>query len=44
MAAWLERGLLVVDEHVEEGIENALPAFLRLFSGAHDGKLILKIA
>ena len=44
MAAWLEQGLLVVDEHVEEGIENALPAFLRLFSGAHDGKLILKIA
>ena len=44
MTAWLEQGRLVVDEQVEEGIENALPAFLRLFSGAHQGKLILKIA
>lgn len=43
MTAWLEQGGIVVDEHVETGIENALPAFLRLFSGAHQGKLILKI-
>jgi hypothetical protein len=34
----------VIDEHIEEGIENAVPAFLRLFSGTHDGKLILRIA
>jgi NADPH-dependent curcumin reductase CurA len=44
MGAWLQQGLLVADEQVEEGLENALPAFLRLFSGAHDGKLILRIA
>jgi NADPH-dependent curcumin reductase CurA len=44
LAGWLEEGLLVIDEHIEEGIENAVPAFLRLFSGAHDGKLILRIA
>jgi NADPH-dependent curcumin reductase CurA len=44
MVAWLEQGRLVVDEQLEAGIENALPAFLRLFSGAHQGKLILKIA
>lgn len=43
MVGWLEQGRLVVDEQVEQGIENALPAFLRLFSGAHQGKLILKI-
>jgi NADPH-dependent curcumin reductase CurA len=32
-----------VDEQVEIGIENAIPVFLRLFSGAHDGKLILQL-
>ena len=44
LAAWIEKGLLVVDEQIEEGIENAVPAFLRLFAGTHDGKLILRIA
>jgi NADPH-dependent curcumin reductase CurA len=44
LAGWIKGGLLVVDEHIEEGIENAVPAFLRLFSGTHEGKLILRIA
>jgi NADPH-dependent curcumin reductase CurA len=44
MAGWLREGKLVFDEHVDEGIENALPAFLRLFSGSNDGKMILKLA
>jgi len=44
MGAWLSAGKIKVDEQIETGIENAVPAFLRLFSGAHDGKLILKIA
>jgi hypothetical protein len=44
MAAWLSDGKLVFDEHVDAGIENALPAFLRLFSGSNDGKMILKLA
>jgi hypothetical protein len=43
MAAWLSEGKLVFDEHVDAGIENALPAFLRLFSGSNDGKMILKL-
>ena len=43
LAAWLQAGQLVFDEHIDEGIENALPAFLRLFSGSNDGKMILKI-
>jgi hypothetical protein len=43
MAAWLSAGKLVFDEHVDAGIENALPAFLRLFSGSNDGKMILKL-
>jgi NADPH-dependent curcumin reductase CurA len=44
MGAWLRDGKLVFDEHIDEGIENALPAFLRLFDGSNDGKMILKLA
>jgi NADPH-dependent curcumin reductase CurA len=33
-----------MDEDVQVGIENAHAAFMRLFSGANTGKLILKIA
>lgn len=44
IAGWLKQGKLRVDEHIEEGIENALPAFLRLFAGTNRGKMILKIA
>ena len=44
MAGWLQSGQLVFDEHIDEGIENALPAFLRLFSGSNDGKMILGLA
>ncbi len=40
---WVATGKLRIDEHVEEGIENALPAFLRLFSGTNEGKMILKL-
>jgi NADPH-dependent curcumin reductase CurA len=43
MAGWLQSGQLVFDEHIDDGIENALPAFMRLFSGTNDGKMILKI-
>jgi hypothetical protein len=43
MAGWLREGRLVFDEHVDHGIENALPAFLRLFSGTNDGKMILAL-
>lgn len=43
MAGWLRSGQLVFDEHVDEGIENALPAFTRLFSGTNEGKMILKL-
>jgi NADPH-dependent curcumin reductase CurA len=44
MATWLQSGELVFDEHVDEGIENAFDAFMRLFSGTNDGKMILKIS
>ena len=44
MSAWLAEGRLKVDEHVDQGLENAVPAFLRLFAGTNAGKLMLKIA
>ncbi len=44
MAGWITEGKLVFDEHIDDGIDNALPAFLRLFSGSNDGKMILKLS
>jgi NADPH-dependent curcumin reductase CurA len=44
LAAWVREGKLRVDEHIDVGIENTLPAFLRLFAGTNEGKMILKIA
>jgi len=43
MAKLVSAGSLVFDEHVDEGIENAFPAFMRLFEGSNDGKMILKL-
>lgn len=44
MGKWMAEGRIVMDEDIQEGLENAYPAFMRLFSGANTGKLILKIA
>ena len=44
MAAWAAEGKIKVDEDIQHGLENAHAAFMRLFSGANTGKLILKIA
>jgi NADPH-dependent curcumin reductase CurA len=43
MAGWLGEGKLVFDEDIVTGIDNAFPAFMKLFSGDNDGKLILKL-
>jgi NADPH-dependent curcumin reductase CurA len=44
MAAWTAEGKLRFDEDIQHGLENAHAAFMRLFSGANTGKLILQIA
>ena len=44
MAGWLADGRLRIDEDVQDGLENAYPAFMRLFTGENTGKLILRIA
>lgn len=41
---WIEQGRLKWSEHIEEGLENFHTAFMRLFDGTHDGKMILRIA
>ena len=43
MGEWAGQGRIVVDEHIDEGIENAFAAFMRLFAGTNQGKMILKI-
>ncbi len=43
LAQWMREGKLRMDEHIDKGIENALPAFLRLFDGSNRGKMILQI-
>lgn len=44
VARWMADGQLRIDEHVEVGLENAYPAFMKLFSGGNHGKLVLRIA
>ncbi len=43
MAPWAASGQIVIDEHIDEGIENAYDAFMRLFAGTNQGKMILKL-
>lgn len=43
MAMWAAEGKLRFDEDIQHGLENAYAAFMRLFSGANTGKLILQI-
>ncbi|MBU6266500.1 MAG: NADP-dependent oxidoreductase [Sphingomonadales bacterium] len=44
MAQWMAEGRLRIDEDVQHGLENAYAAFMRLFTGANTGKLVLQIA
>ncbi len=40
---WMKEGKIISREHIEKGIENFYPAFLKLFSGENQGKLILQL-
>ena len=44
MAGWIADGKLTHREHIETGITNAYDAFMLLFSGGNQGKLILDIS
>ncbi len=44
LSTWAAEGRLVVEEDVQEGFENTISTFLRLFQGKNLGKQLLKIA
>jgi NADPH-dependent curcumin reductase CurA len=44
LAQWVERGDIRFREQIVEGLEQAPEAFLHLFSGANDGKLMVRLA
>jgi NADPH-dependent curcumin reductase CurA len=43
MGAWVREGKIRWEETVENGIENAPAAFLKLFAGANFGKMLVKL-
>jgi NADPH-dependent curcumin reductase CurA len=44
MSGWIAGGQLKWEETVEDGIDNAAAAFLKLFSGGNTGKMLVKLA
>lgn len=43
IAQWIAEGKLRVDEDIQFGLDNAYDAFMRLFTGANTGKLVLAV-
>ena len=44
LSKWVAQGKIKSKEHVERGIDQFYPTFLKLFSGEKKGKLVLQIA
>ena len=44
VSGWIKSGELKYHETVLEGIDNAPNAFIGLFTGANDGKMLVKLA
>ena len=44
LATWVREGRLKWKDHVVDGLENAASAVKLLFSGAHDGKLLVRVS
>lgn len=44
LAPWVAGGQIKWKAHVEQGLENAAEAVKRLFTGNHDGKLLIQIS
>ena len=44
MSAWTAAGKMTWRETVEDGIENAPAAFLKLFKGENLGKMLVKLS
>ena len=43
MAGWIKDGKVTWRETVDEGIENAPGAFIKLFTGENMGKMLVKL-
>ena len=44
LAQWVGEGKIKYKVHVEQGLENAVSALRRLFTGEHDGKLLVQVS
>jgi hypothetical protein len=44
MGQWLAEGKIKHEEDIEKGIENSYDAFMKLFSGGNQGKMILDVS
>ena len=44
MAGWVQQGKVRWRETVDEGIDNAPAAFLKLFTGENIGKMLVKLS
>ena len=44
LAPWVMQGKIKWKAHVEDGLENAPAALQRLFTGDHDGKLLVRVS
>jgi NADPH-dependent curcumin reductase CurA len=44
MGKWLAKGKIKHDEDIARGIENSYAAFMKLFTGANQGKMILDVS
>jgi NADPH-dependent curcumin reductase CurA len=42
MSAWIQDGSITWKETVVEGVDQAVEAFLGLFTGANTGKMVVK--
>ena len=43
LAQWVMAGQLKYREEVVDGLDNVLPAFLKLFNGSNQGKLVIRL-
>ena len=44
MSGWIDGGKIQWKETIDEGIENAPGAFLKLFKGENTGKMLVKLS
>ena len=40
---WIEEGKLILPEHVEQGLDQFPAALIKLFTGGHQGKMLVAV-